>query len=244
MTSTERKLAAAEDRVKRLTKQCAELQCEVKELRMIKFQEIPASKKSLTLRKLVFGIGINDASYVVQPIISGKKMICPYYKRWQAMLRRCYQSKCHEKQPTYIGCTTFTEWLTFSNFKSWMIDQDWEGMQLDKDLLVSGNKMYSPEFCIFIPSSLNKLLIDCAAARGDYPQGVSWHKKNGKFVAHCHANGKIKYLGCFSTPEAASTAYKIFKSSHIKEIAEDFKSNVRLYDGLINHANLILRSGL
>jgi len=37
--------------------------------------------------------------------------------------------------------------------------QDWEGKHLDKDILIPGNKIYSPDRCIFVSSLIN-LLID------------------------------------------------------------------------------------
>jgi len=201
------------------------------------FIEIPASKKSLAMRKPVYGIGINDAKYIVIQLAHGKRVTCPFYRRWKDMLKRCYSDKFHEKRPTYIGCTISKEWLTFSNFKGWMIDQEWRGMALDKDLLETGNKVYSPEFCVFIPHSLNNLLCDSAAIRGEWPIGVSFHKKAGKFRAYCGCGEKSKHLGLFPSPEAASNAYQTFKSSYILEVAQEYSHDSRLYSALIRLAS-------
>lgn len=199
------------------------------------FIEIPASKKSLSSRKPVCGIGINDANYLTEV----NKVSCPFYAKWTSMLKRCYSDSLHKRHPTYIDCTVSSEWLLFSNFKAWMIRQDWEGMHLDKDLISAGNKVYSAEFCVFVSSAMNALLTDHRSARGGFPQGVNLHKKNSKFVARCGVNGKRKYLGSFSTPEEAAFTYNRFKSNHIREIAKDYISDIRLYNGLIAHANLI-----
>ena len=131
--------------------------------------------------KLVYGVGINDADYIVciyeeLPRTNGKqnqKIVwrCPFYSRWMSMLRRCYSKAYQEKQPSYKGCSVCEEWLTFSNFKSWMETQDWEGKQLDKDLLVYKNKIYSPETCVFIDQRLNTFLVKSNKTRGDYPLG-------------------------------------------------------------------------
>ena len=51
-------------------------------------------------KRLVYGVGINDADYVVQPTENGKTKMCIYYQTWKNMLRRCYS----EREPTYIGC--------------------------------------------------------------------------------------------------------------------------------------------
>ena len=37
------------------------------------------------------------------------------YKSWKSMLQRCYDSKYHERQPTYIDCEVCNEWLCFQN---------------------------------------------------------------------------------------------------------------------------------
>lgn len=97
------------------------------------------------VRELVYGVGVDDLDYPKKKLLpNGKYSFCPYYQRWRGMIRRCYSKAQLGKNPNYEGCTVCDEWLTFSNFKSWMEKQDWEGKELDKDLLVRGNKVYSP----------------------------------------------------------------------------------------------------
>ena len=90
---------------------------------------------------LVFGVGLNDANYTVNPVVSGKSYLCSIYSRWQGMLERCYSKKYQVLSKTYSECTVCEEWLTFSNFKTWMEQQDWKGKQLDKDIIKKGNKI-------------------------------------------------------------------------------------------------------
>ena len=92
----------------------------------------------MKLRKLIHGVGINDADYVVEKKetishVNGKRKqkttwICPFYRAWKCMLTRCYSATYQERKPTYRGCSVSEEWLTFSNFKSWMEKQDFQGM--------------------------------------------------------------------------------------------------------------------
>jgi len=108
-------------------------------------------ERQMKAKKLVYGVGINDADYVTQKwetisYVNGKQKQnlvweCHYYRTWCGMLMRCYSAKHQERNPTYKGCSVSEEWLRFSNFKSWMERQDFEGMQLDKDLLFEGNKV-------------------------------------------------------------------------------------------------------
>ncbi|PHS02450.1 MAG: hypothetical protein COA78_21250 [Blastopirellula sp.] len=182
------------------------------------FIEIPLGNKS-NMRRLVFGVGLNDAEYIVKPIINGKQLCCPYYAKWKDMIVRCYSEKEQKRYPTYIGCTVCGEWLFFSKFKAWMINQDWQDKQLDKDLLVQGNKLYSPETCLFISSAINKLLINRKASRGIHSQGVDFNRRANQYRARVRVNGKSKHLGFFDTDNEAFNSYKVAKYEIIKDIA-------------------------
>lgn len=168
--------------------------------------------------KLVYGVGINDADYnvyVYDGPINDKKIIwtCPFYVKWKDVLARCYSEKFQLKCPTYIGCSVPEEWYFFSNFKAWMEQQDWEGKDLDKDLLVKGNKLYGPETCIFVDQSINKFLTEGTSRRGDFPIGVSFHKASGKFTAQCNEvlTSKRKNIGLFLCPDEAHKAWLHYK---------------------------------
>lgn len=173
-------------------------------------------------RRLVHGIGVNDAPYFTTSYDSeGKEHRCPYYSKWRSMLERIASPKMHAKYPTYAGCTIEPAWLVFSNFRAWMETQNWQERDLDKDLRVQGNRHYGPDTCMFIPQSLNKLLCVKAASRGEYPLGVSSCVINGKkyITAFCSFYGKHKNLGYFKTVEEASAAYKTAKLAYIQELA-------------------------
>lgn len=166
--------------------------------------------------KLIYGVGINDADYLVMPRINGKQVMCPFYQVWQGMLERCYSAKTQEKYPTYRGCVVSKEWLIFSNFREWMQSQKWKGLQLDKDILIEGNKIYAPEYCRFVSHPINSLLNDHGRSRGKYPIGVSMDKRNGRFQAQCSVMGKLKYIGLYSSPEAAYRAWRGAKAEAIR----------------------------
>lgn len=192
-------------------------------------------KKSMSHRKLILGHGINDAGYLTNPTVGGKKVMCKYYRTWRSMIGRCYSIKCHAKQPTYIGCTVAPEWHSFVEFRSWMEHQDWQGKHLDKDLIQPGNKVYGPEACVFVPREINNLLTTTHAARGDLPLGVSRHGKG--FRAYVGINGERQNLGTFTTPEEAHTAYITAKAAHIRHVAAE-QSDSRLTAALIRHAGM------
>ena len=192
----------------------------------------------MSKRKLIYGIGINDVEYQVQPKNNGKQQICPYYRTWSNMLKRCYSKKAITTYPSYKDCTVCDEWLTFSNFKVCMENQNWKDLQLDKDLLVKGNREYSPNTCIFISAQVNKLLNTNNSSRGEFPIGVSFNKRKNMFQAQCKENGKQKNLGYYSTEAEAYKIYCLFKQKVIINMANAQK-DMRIKYALINQASLM-----
>lgn len=173
-------------------------------------------------RKLVCGVGINDSKYVTYRKVGDIAYKCPFYSKWSAMIERCYSPASRIARPAYNDCTVCDEWLLFSNFKEWMIEQDWKDKELDKDIISQGNKIYSPENCLFVTARVNKLLNKCAAARGKYKLGVSYCKREGKFISRCSDGGEnTTHIGYFDNEDDAHEAYKTFKYKVIAKVAED-----------------------
>jgi len=186
--------------------------------------------------KLVCGVGVNDADYAVNSVgPDGKRRRCPYYEVWSSLLKRAYSPKVHARRPTYIGVTVCKEWHSFMAFRAWMETQDWEGKQLDKDIIVPGNKVYSPATCAFVSGEINNLLVDCAAARGEFPVGVDWHRQTKKFSARVRGNGKQRHLGLFTTPEAAHLAWRKAKARVVRTAAREC-DDPRVSTGLLRHS--------
>lgn len=133
---------------------------------------------------------------------------CPFHKTWKNMLYRVYVQGL---KPTscYFGCSVSDEWLTFSNFKSWREKQAWEGKQLDKDLMVWGNKLYSDIICIFVSQDLNNNLKYTTMSR-KYPRGVS--KRYQRYTASISINSKTEWLGTFDTLQQA---YEVVRNRRV-----------------------------
>lgn len=171
---------------------------------------------------LILGVGINDADYKTSLTVNNKTVRCPFYQVWRDMITRGYCKKFQAKYPTYIDCIIHNEWLIFSNFKSWMEQQDWRGKQLDKDLLIRGNKLYSPETCVFITGITNKFLNEKDADRGALPLGVTFNKVSNKFQAQCRNpfTRKNEYLGLFTCPDQAHQAWQKRKHELACQLAD------------------------
>ncbi|MDU6995940.1 MAG: hypothetical protein E6356_13855 [Terrisporobacter othiniensis] len=151
------------------------------------------------------------------------------YYAWKNMLTRCYSEKYHEKHPNYKDCTVCEEWHNFQNFAKWYEENYYEvgneRMHLDKDILVKGNKVYSPITCIIVPQRINDLFTK-RKRKYRNPKCIT-HYKSG-FKACC--NGK--YSKPYNTEWEAFQFYKRYKKDLIKNILSEYKAFIpkRVYD--------------
>jgi len=153
--------------------------------------------------RLVYGWGINDADYVTARMDG---WVCPYYASWGAMICRV------ETKPSYADCSICEEWRHFSNFRSWMRRQKWRDRQLDKDLIVRGNREYRPDRCCFISPALNGAIAALGRGRG-------YQRINGRYYARVSLGGRQTTLGGYDTPEEASEVYRRFCADRLEALA-------------------------
>lgn len=188
--------------------------------------------------KTIHGIGyVGEGEYIT----TVNKKSTSQYKTWGSMLQRCHSENYINKFPSYKDCSVTEEWYNFQNFAEWF-DQNYyeiegETMCLDKDILVKGNKIYSPNTCIFVPHFINKLFIKRETYRGDLPIGVTYHKENDTYVASCGNQSNRKYLGSFDTAEEAFVNYKEYKEKLIKQVSEKYKNVIpkTLYEAMYTY---------
>lgn len=167
--------------------------------------------KTYIKHKSICNIGINDSKTPIK--IDGKHIKA--YSIWYGMMTRCYSTN-RSRNPTYTNCTVDKEWHLFSNFEQWFTKNYVEGWHLDKDILVPGNKVYSAKVCVFVPQALNSLLLDHAAARGECPLGVYFHKNSQKYLAKISVEACRKHLGYFSTSLEAHRAWQLAKADSLE----------------------------
>lgn len=185
--------------------------------------------------KKIFGVGLNDLD---KKVLSDEGKISKVHQVWYNMLSRCY-NRDRENISTYNNCFVCDDWLRLSNFASWFYEHYIDGWALDKDILIKGNKIYSPETCCFVPQEINSIITKHDKKRGDYPIGV-YYKNNGwqkKYVAALRINGKRRAIGSFLTAEEAFRAYKEKKEEWIKEVANKWKDKIeyRVYEAMCNY---------
>lgn len=188
----------------------------------------------MSKKRLIYGCGYNDCeeSVSVNKRVNGKLKTmwrCPYYSKWVYMLKRCYGKN------SYSNCKVCEEWLTFSNFKSWMKEKDWEGKELDKDIMKGSLGLYSPDTCLFIDKDVNSFVLTRPKFRGSHPLGVCYDKVRGLYQSHCNlivdGERKSKNLGRYKTPEEAHRAWQLAKRDRALQLQAE-QTDSRVIGGL------------
>ena len=187
-------------------------------------------------RKPRYGVGVNDADYMTTPTVDGVILRDPAYSAWIDMLKRAYNRKYHAAQPTYIGVIVCKEWHSFSAFRAWWLNNHREDWQIDKDLLVVGNREYGPDACVYVPQWLNTFTVDNGASRGELPIGVYLCKQTGKYRSECRnpITGKRHKIGRFTTPKAANDAWLRYKLELAAQLKPEMDAiDQRIYPNVV-----------
>ena len=187
-------------------------------------------------RITVAGLG-REQKYM--PFLNSNRMKAA--RLWNDMYTRCYNSKLHDRLPDYKDCTICDYWLEDrERFFKWVEENYYmvgnEQMDLDKDILFKGNKVYSPETCVFVPHTINTLLVNCKQKRGKYPVGVSYEKAKGKYRAALKIGDRNIKLGHYNTAEEAFMDYKKHKEALIIVMADRYKGRIpdKVYKAMTN----------
>lgn len=135
------------------------------------------------LSPMVVGVGyMGEGTH--KPTIN-KKTTKPY-KTWVGMIERCYCPKRLLKFPTYKDCTVCDEWFNFQNFAEWFDENYIEGYHLDKDVKIKGNRVYSPDSCLFISAARNAVEAKAKYYEFTSPSGTATSIYN--LAAFCREN--------------------------------------------------------
>lgn len=170
----------------------------------------------------IAGVGfMGEGKYKARksPSNGGKKY--KSYACWENMLWRVYGEN-HRVANRYYGrgVEVCEEWHNLQNFVPWFIENFpyKGGFTLDSDLFRCGDKIYSPDTCVFIPQEINKFFAAANKVRGEFPVGVTQYK-SGRFTAFVgHGGEEISKHG-FSDPDEAFLWYKKTKEDALRELA-------------------------
>ena len=191
---------------------------------------------------MVLGVGMIGSKYSAK--VDNEE--AEEYQAWKGMIYRCFDENTKKRQPTYKDSTCCEEWLLYENFYEWLHSQEnfnilrnkskWN---VDKDILIKGNKIYSPETCCLVPMNVNFLFLKKDNYRGDLLIGVK--RSNKSFISRCSNpfTGEREYLGSYGSQYQAFLAYKKRKEDLIKQVAEIEYNNGNIikpcYDAMLNY---------
>lgn len=180
-------------------------------------------------KRTVFGIGYlgcNDAD--------ANRTDNYIYSKWANMMQRCYDEETHKLKPYYALCTAEIEWLNFSNYREWHIENAMgdRKVDLDKDVLIQGNTVYGSETCTLIPHFTNTLF---EAPKGT-DTNIVLNNETGKYDVTMSILGKKEDVGAFDTEEEAKQGYIDYKQEYIRKFAKKCKGKVpyKTYEAMLN----------
>ena len=197
-------------------------------------KEINQGKIADRLKPSVFGVGIIGNNCPTS--INNKTL--KVYKLWNSMIERCYSDNPKKAFTTYKNCTISDSFLHYEYFYDWCNKQigfNCANFDLDKDLLIKGNKVYSESACVFLPKEINLALSTKKSQRGESLIGV--RKTKTGYQSRCNIRGKNYSLGTYKTEIEAFKAYKQAKESYLKELANKWKGKIddMAYNALMNY---------
>lgn len=162
------------------------------------------------------------------------------YSRWYNMKTRCYAESYHRARPNsiYEECDVCKDWMNSKeSFYEW-IDENFyqvsngEQMDIDKDILRKGNRLYSPETCLIVPHTINMLWTMLPANCPTYnDEKQQWEVFNDFFPSPYSEKKSFEDL-----EEARDYAASV-KYAHIKELAEIYKDEIpeKVYQAMLSY---------
>lgn len=179
-------------------------------------------------KRTVFGIGYlgcSDADATRDNYI---------YSKWVNMMQRCYDEITHKLKPYYSSCTVCIEWQNFSNFRVWYMENAMgdRKVDLDKDILIPGNTVYSSETCTLVTHFTNTIFEN----RRGIETNIVLNNTTSKYDVTMYVLGKNEEVGSFVTEEEARQRFIDYKQDYIRKYAKKCKGKVpnKTYEAMMN----------
>jgi hypothetical protein len=156
------------------------------------------------------------------------------YSKWANMIQRCYDERTHKLKPYYALCTVCEEWHNYSNYREWYYENVMgdRKVDLDKDILISGNTVYSPETCTFVTHFANTVFETTKGIASNIVKDNTTDKYETSMVIL----GKRTKIGTFDTEEEAKQGFLDYKKDYITDFAKSSKGKVpdKTYQAMMN----------
>lgn len=196
----------------------------------------------------VFGVGyIGYGKFVPgeKRLQDGQVRLNKYiHRHWRHVLERTVAGRDIKR---YEDCSVTPEWYNLQNFADWAAEQknstkvedNGRLYHLDKDMVSKGNRVYCPDYCVFIPNEVNAFYTKKDLGNTGYP-GVNYIKpassgaKEG-YIARCTIGKEREYLGYYDNAEEAFYQYKEAKEKAAKLLASKWENKID--DRVIEYLN-------
>lgn len=217
------------------SKVLVEFKDEFKHRRWVEKSQIKNRSVRNPFRKTLFGRGyIGEGIYSTKNDgVDTKEYVC-----WSGIFWRCYDENRLKRNPTYTGCSVSESWYNFQSFCEWYCSRSQYSLnwQVDKDLLIPENKIYSEKACCLLPAEINSFLANKALKSDGLPPGVHWAAKEGKYKAQIKDQfaENQRLLGMSSDPNKVFKLYKEAKENQAVFLAEKWKDllDINAYEKL------------
>lgn len=188
----------------------------------VKSKTITSGKVRDPYEPHIFGVGYKgEGKYRARRSVENGSKVYKSYEVWIDMLWRVYGDHKLSNRYKERGVSVCEEWHNFQNFAEWYLTYKPENrnLVLDKDILVRGNKKYSPMTCTFVPQEVNKFFCASNKRRGDLPVGVYFHERFNKYEG-CVSHRGSKHIKYFNTSDEAFAWYKHKKEGLLQTLAD------------------------
>ncbi|WP_065356357.1 hypothetical protein [Kluyvera georgiana] len=195
----------------------------------------------------IYGVGYNDTRE--------HKLTTEYHSSFEANLKRVYSHYwIVDNRPSYILATTSEDFLYESNYVKFReanyytyispISGKEESPDLDKDILLPGNKHYSYDLVAYVPKFVNQAMTE-KESDSQLPLGVSELKDGYKMTITKF--GKTTSEKGFATAMDAHRKWQEEKMGYLINVAEAYKEvtptdkfNINVYEAVLDKARQIM----
>lgn len=181
----------------------------------------------------VYGVGM------VGEYFSSSESTTPAYLAWRGILARCYSNKTKERQPSYKNATISEDWLNYSNFREWYLAEKGDAaivLEVDKDLLGMGTKVYSKETCLLLPKRINVFLITILVFGCTNLVKYSQTKRKYFIIINDKSRNEAFKNTYYDTYREAFSALAAYKEGVMKALADEYKEvlSEKAYNAVVN----------
>jgi hypothetical protein len=144
-------------------------------------------------------------------------------------------SAVQQQSKAYEGVTVHPYFKDPQKFCDWVVSQPGWGLgyNLDKDLLVPGNRQYGPDVCCFLPAIINTAIIQ--PKKGAYRRKAADGTWTVYIGINCQGLKTQLIQRGYATEDEAIAAYKDHREAFVKRLAQHFKPTIsnRAYQALM-----------